>query len=77
MNGVCAAAGDGQIFCSEEAKSRCVGPAFRFHDIGKRTLKGSQIDALLFKLDWTPKIKAVKGPLEYGQIGGKTSATAR
>ncbi len=75
LNGVCAAAGDGQIFCSEEAKNRSVGPAFRFQDMGKRKLKGSQIDAQLFKLDWTPKIKAVKGPLEYTQIGRTPIAT--
>ncbi len=72
LNGVCSAAGDNQIFCSEEAKSRCVGPAFRFQDIGRRKLKGSEVDAQLFKLEWTPKIKAVKGPMEYNQIGGKT-----
>ncbi len=76
LNGVCAAAGDGQIFCSEEAKSRSVGPAFRFQEIGRRKLKGSQAESLLFKLEWTPKIKAVKGPLEYKQIGGKTPASA-
>jgi adenylate cyclase len=75
LNGVCAAAGDNQIFCSEEAKNRSVGPAFRFQDMGKRKLKGAQIDAQLFKLDWTPKIKAVKGPLEYTQIGKTPIAT--
>ena len=74
LNGVCAAAGDSQIFLSDEAKNRCVGPAFRFQDMGKRTLKGSDISAQVHKLEWTPKIKAVKGPLEYTQIGGKSSA---
>ena len=69
LNGVCSAAGDSQIFCSEEAKNRSVGPAFRFQDMGKRKLKGGDTEAQLFKLDWTPKIKAVKGPLEYTQIG--------
>ena len=76
LNGVCAAAGDGQIFCSEEAKARSVGPAFRFQEIGRRKLKGGQGEALLFKLEWTPKIKAVKGPLEYTQIGGKNPLSA-
>ncbi len=74
LNGVCSAAGDNQIFCSDEAKSRCVGPAFRFQDMGKRILKGSDVSAQVHKLDWTPKTKTIKGPLEYGQIGGKAPA---
>jgi adenylate cyclase len=74
LNGVCSAAGDNQIFCSDEAKSRCVGPAFRFQDMGKRVLKGSDTSAQVHKLDWTPKTKVVKGPLEYGQIGKKAPA---
>jgi adenylate cyclase len=74
LNGVCAAAGENQIFTSEEVKTRCVGPAFRFQDIGRRKLKGPEQEAALFKLEWTPKSKAVKGPLEYGQIGGKKAS---
>lgn len=73
LNGVCAAAGESQIFVSEEAKARCVGPAFRFQDLGRRKLKAGPQEATLFKLEWTPKAKAVKGPLEYKQIGGKTA----
>ena len=76
LNGVCSAAGDTQIFCSEDARSKAVGPVFKFQDMGKRTLKGSQIECKVFKLEWTPKIKAVKGPLEYGQIGKKAPAGA-
>ena len=74
LNGVCAAAGETQIFFSEEAKARCVGPAFRFQDIGRRKLKGTEVEAAVFKLEWTPKAKVVKGPLEYTQIGGKSAA---
>lgn len=75
LNGVCSAAGETEIFCSEEAKSRAVGPVFRFQDMGKRKLKDGT-DAQLFRLEFTPKTKA-PGPLEYRQIGGKTPAPAR
>jgi len=75
LNGVCSAAGDNQIYCSEDAKSKAVGPVFKFQDMGKKTLKGSGIECKLFKLEWTPKIK-VKGPVEYSQIGRKAPASA-
>ena len=74
LNGVCSAAGDNQIFCSEDSKAKAVGPVFKFQEIGKRTLKGSQVECKLFKLDWKPKPKPVKSPLEYGQIGKKSLA---
>lgn len=73
LNGVCSAAGEGQVYCSEEAKSRCMGPAFRFQDMGKHKLKGGQAEVPVFKLEWSPKIKPVTGPLEYGQIGRKAN----
>lgn len=76
LNGICAAAGDDQIFCTEEVKSKCVGPVFRFQDMGMRTLKGSQLQCRAFKLEWTPKMKAPKGPVEYKQIGKKKPAEA-
>jgi adenylate cyclase len=75
LNGVCAAAGDNQIFCSEEAKSKAVGPVFKFEDMGKRTLKGSGLEWKVFKLNWTPKVKP-QGPVEYTQIGRKAPAGA-
>jgi len=75
LNGVCSAAGDGQIFCSEEAKSRCVGPAFHFQEVGKRKLKGTDREAVLFRLEWKPKAAQPKGPVEYTHIGKKSAAT--
>jgi adenylate cyclase len=75
LNGVCAAAGDNQIFCSEDAKAKAVGPVFKFEDMGKRTLKGSGLEAKVFKLNWTPKAKP-QGPVEYTQIGRKSPAGA-
>jgi adenylate cyclase len=76
LNGICAAAGETQIFCGEEVKGRCVGPAFRFQDMGKRRLKGSDLEAQVYKLDWTPKAKAPAGPIEYTQIGRKVPAAS-
>jgi len=76
LNGVCSAAGDGQIFCSEETKSRCMGPAFKFLDMGKRKLKGSDREALLFSLEWKPKVAQPKGPVEYTHIGKRSAAPA-
>jgi adenylate cyclase len=74
LNGVCAAAGDDEIYCSEEAKAKAVGPVFRFQDMGRKTLKGSQLECKVFKLAWTPKAKTPTGPVEYTQIGRKAPA---
>ncbi|MBY0511900.1 MAG: adenylate/guanylate cyclase domain-containing protein [Rhodospirillaceae bacterium] len=76
LNGVCAAAGNDEIYCSEDAKAKAVGPVFRFQDMGKKTLKGSGLECKCFKLEWTPKIKAPKGPVEYTQIGRKSPVGA-
>jgi adenylate cyclase len=76
LNGVCAAAGNDEIYCSEEAKAKTVGPVFRFQDMGRKTLKGSGLECKCFKLEWTPKIKAPKGPVEYTQIGRKSPVGA-
>jgi len=76
LNGVCSAAETDAIFVSEEVKAKSEGPAFRFTDMGKQVLKGSQAERQLYKLEWTPKPKVVKGPLEYRQIGTKPAGGA-
>ncbi len=71
LNGICAAAGEHQIFCSEPAKARAIGPAFRFQSLGRRKLSDGQIEVSLYKLDWTPKVRMSQGSRAYGQSASR------
>src|SRR6185369_440275 len=76
LDGICAVADAGQISCTEDIRSRCVGGAFRFADQGMRTIKGSELQHQIFLLEWMPKPDAAKGQIEYRQIGTRPTLPA-
>jgi len=69
LNGVCAVVDGGEICCSAAIRRKVAGPAFRFEDLGLRTLKGSSATVEVHKLLWEPKRPTGPGVLEYRQIG--------
>jgi class 3 adenylate cyclase len=69
VNGVTGAIGNTEIGCTAAIRKKVAGAAFRFEDLGIRTLKGSPTGIELFKLLWEPKRSTTKTVLEYRQIG--------
>jgi class 3 adenylate cyclase len=68
VNGVTAVVDGGEICCSAAVRNK-VGTAFRFEDLGLRTVKGSPTGIEVSKLLWEAKRPTGPGVLEYRQIG--------
>ncbi|TAL02083.1 MAG: hypothetical protein EPO08_08125 [Rhodospirillaceae bacterium] len=75
VNGVCAVVDGGEICCTVAIRRKVASSAFRFEDLGMRTLKGSATGIEVLKLLWEPKRSAGPGVLEYRQIGTAPPAT--
>jgi len=74
VNGVCALVDGGEICCTTAIRRKVSASAFRFEDLGTRSLKGGGGSVEVSKVLWEPKRQPAKGVVEYRQIG--TAPTA-